>query len=176
MASINHVVLSGYVAQDVNVNEGQRSDGSNFMNTRFSLGLSDSFKDQQGNWQNRTKWFNITCWGNTAKYAADHVKKGVEVTVEGHLQPDEYNDKSTGQKINTVSIIADTLKVSLPARKEGSANGNNGSYYGGNNQNNNGNYNNNGNRNYRNNNNNNSNGYNNGGYGAGNNQNNRRYN
>lgn len=58
----------------------------------FSVGTLHQWKNEQG-WTNKeTTWFKVTCWRRTAEIAADYLKKGQQVMIEGRLTP----DKATG--------------------------------------------------------------------------------
>lgn len=75
----------------------------------FSLATSDSWKDQEGNQQERTEWHNIVTWRKLAEICGEWLKKGKKVYIEGRIQTRSYDDKNTGQKRYITEIVADSL-------------------------------------------------------------------
>lgn len=90
MAFINHVALVGYVGADPAVNEGRNGHEI----TTFSLAITERFKNKDGSMIERTDWHKIVCFGYTAKYVADYIRKGDLVSVEGKLKNNNYTDKN----------------------------------------------------------------------------------
>lgn len=90
MAFINHVALVGYVGADPTVNEGRNGHEI----TTFSLAITERFKNKDGSMIERTDWHKIVCFGYTAKYVADYIRKGDLVSVEGKLKNNNYTDKN----------------------------------------------------------------------------------
>ena len=56
--------------------------------TNFSIATSRRWTDQQGETQEETTWFRISCWGKLAETTNQYLSKGRQVLVEGTLQPD----------------------------------------------------------------------------------------
>lgn len=90
MAFINHVALVGYVGADPAVNEGRNGHEI----TTFSLAITEKFKNKDGSMIERTDWHKIVCFGYTAKYVSDYIRKGDLVSVEGKLKNNNYTDKN----------------------------------------------------------------------------------
>ena len=91
---VNKVILVGNLGKDPEV---KHTAGGTAV-AKFTLATSERYKDKNGEWQERTDWHNITCWGRTAEVAAEYLKKGRNVYVEGSLRTDSWEDKQTGQK------------------------------------------------------------------------------
>lgn len=51
----------------------------------FSLATSDVYKNADGEKIEDTQWHKIVAWGKTAEIAAEYLKKGREVAIEGKL-------------------------------------------------------------------------------------------
>jgi single-strand DNA-binding protein len=114
--SVNKVILLGNVGKDPEI----RSSASGNMVATFGLATSERFKDQQGNWQERTEWHNLVAFGRTAEIIRDYVKKGSKLFVEGRLQTRNYEDKEhAGRKIYRTEIIVNDISL-LSARDESS--------------------------------------------------------
>lgn len=90
MVFMNHVALVGYVGADPTVNAGRNGHEI----TTFSLAITERFKNKDGSMIERTDWHKIVCFGYTAKYVADYIRKGDLVSVEGKLKNNNYTDKN----------------------------------------------------------------------------------
>lgn len=75
----------------------------------FSVATSESWKDQDGNAQEKTEWHNIVAWRKLAEICGEWLKKGKKVYIEGRIQTRNYDDKNTGQKRYITEIVADSL-------------------------------------------------------------------
>ena len=97
MAFINHVALVGYVGADPAVNEGRNGHEI----TTFSLAITERFKNKDGSMIEKTDWHKIVCFGYTAKYVSDYIRKGDLVSVEGKLKNNNYTDKNGTKHFET---------------------------------------------------------------------------
>jgi single-strand DNA-binding protein len=75
----------------------------------FSLATNESWKDQDGNLQERTEWHNIVAWRKLAEICGEYLKKGKKVYIEGRIQTRSYDDKNTGAKRYITEIVADNM-------------------------------------------------------------------
>jgi single-strand DNA-binding protein len=103
--SVNKVILLGNLGKDPEV----KYTPSGMAIARFSLATSSSVKDKDGNWQDKTEWHNIVAFQRTAEIAAEYLKKGNKVYIEGRLHSDSWDDKETGQKKYKTEIIVNDL-------------------------------------------------------------------
>jgi single-strand DNA-binding protein len=65
-----------------------------------------------GEWQEQTSFFNVTCWAELAENAVVTLEKGTRVVVTGRLEQRSW-DTPEGDKRSTVEIVADDLGPSL---------------------------------------------------------------
>ena len=49
-------------------------------------------------------WVKVECWGKTAEYAANFLKKGNSVCVTGQVAEETWNDKQTGEVKKAVVV------------------------------------------------------------------------
>jgi single-strand DNA-binding protein len=113
--SVNRVFLLGNTGRDPEI----RSTGSGKMVANFSLATAERYKDQQGNWQERTEWHNIVVYDRLAEIVRDYVKKGSKLFVEGRLNTRNWEDKDhPGRKVYRTEIIVSDLSL-LSGREEG---------------------------------------------------------
>ena len=114
MASVNKVILIGNLGKDPEV---KYTPGGTPI-ARFSLATNERTKDKEGNWVDRTEWHNIVAFQRTAEVAAEYLKKGRSVYVEGRIHTDTWDDKDTGQKRYKTEIYVNNL-VMLGGQREG---------------------------------------------------------
>ncbi|MCL5267299.1 MAG: single-stranded DNA-binding protein [Bacteroidetes bacterium] len=111
--SVNKVILIGNLGKDPEL----RYAPSGSAVASFSLATNEQWKDQEGNPQERTTWHNLVVWGKLAEIAAEYLKKGRKIYVEGRLQYRDYEDKS-GNKRYVTEIVVNDL-VMLGSRQDG---------------------------------------------------------
>jgi single-strand DNA-binding protein len=121
--SVNKVILLGNVGKDPEI----KATGSGMVVANFSIATSDRFKDNAGNWQDRTEWHNLVAFQRTAEIVRDYVKKGNKLYIEGSLRTSSWDDKTSGQKKYKTEIIVNDLSL-LSGRGEGSDTGGSSNY------------------------------------------------
>ncbi len=67
---------------------------------------------QNGEWQEKVSFFNISAWDTLGENAAASLTKGTRVIVTGRLEQREYETQQ-GEKRNVVEIVADEIGPSL---------------------------------------------------------------
>ena len=79
--------------------------------TNIRIATSESWKDKSsGAQQERTEWHNIALFGRLGEIAAEYLRKGSQVFVEGKLRTRKWQDK-TGNDRFTTEIIADNMQM-----------------------------------------------------------------
>ncbi|MEW6314594.1 MAG: single-stranded DNA-binding protein [Pseudomonadota bacterium] len=106
MASVNKVILIGNLGRDPEVRYS--ADGGAI--TNISLATTDTWKDKNGEKQERTEWHRVAFFGKLAEIAGEYLKKGSQVYVEGRLQTRKWQDKE-GQDRYTTEIVADRMQM-----------------------------------------------------------------
>jgi single-strand DNA-binding protein len=106
MASVNKVILIGNLGADPEVRYTTGGDAV----TSIRLATTDTWKDKNGEKQERTEWHRVVFFGKTAEIAGEYLKKGSQVYVEGRLQTRKWQDKE-GQDRYTTEIIADRMQM-----------------------------------------------------------------
>ncbi len=83
--------------------------GSGQMVTTFSVATGRQWTDKQtGEKKEQTEFHNVVAWRRLAEIAAEYLKKGRQVYIEGHLQTRSWDDPSGVKKYRT-EIVADEL-------------------------------------------------------------------
>ena len=75
----------------------------------FTVAVNQSTKNQQsGEWIESTDWFRVSIWGDRGERAAENLRKGSRVFVDGRFRTREY-EANDGQKRLSLDITADTV-------------------------------------------------------------------
>ena len=106
MASVNKVILVGNLGRDP---ETRYTTGGDAV-TNIRLATTDTWKDKNGEKQERTEWHTVVFFGRQAEIAGEYLKKGRQVYVEGRLQTRKWQDKE-GQDRYTTEIVADRMQM-----------------------------------------------------------------
>ena len=114
---INKVTLIGNLGKDPEI---RHFEGGSKV-TQFSLATNENYQDRNNEWQTRTEWHRVTCWGNMAERAEKQLKKGGLAYVEGKISSRKWQDKD-GIERTTVEIVAQTFR-SLERRESGAGGG-----------------------------------------------------
>ena len=89
MSSVNKIFLLGNCGQEPQVKVFDNGDSI----TTFSLATSDQWTDKQGEKRESTEWHTCVAYRQLAKIAADFVKKGSKVFVEGRVKTRSWDNK-----------------------------------------------------------------------------------
>lgn len=112
----NKVVLMGNLTRDVEV----RTTPSGQSVANFSLAVSRSWKDQNGQTQEQTSFINCVAWGKPGEIIAQYVSKGSPLLVSGRLDQRSYDDKD-GNKRQAVEVVVEDFTFVGGGNREGSA-------------------------------------------------------
>ncbi|MCI0698009.1 single-stranded DNA-binding protein [candidate division KSB1 bacterium] len=116
MARLNKVMLIGHLGKDP---ELKYTPGGAAVAT-FSLATNEAYKDKDGNWQERPEWHRLVVWNKQAETAAEYLKKGQQVYIEGRLQTRTW--EKDGQKHYTTEIVVQNFQM-LGRKSEGGTGG-----------------------------------------------------
>lgn len=106
MASVNKVILVGNLGKDPELRFMPNGDAV----CNFSIATTESWKNKDGQKQEKTEWHNIVIYRKLAEVAGEYLKKGRPVYVEGRLQTRKWQTKE-GQDRYTTEIICDTMQM-----------------------------------------------------------------
>ena len=120
MASVNKCILVGNLGKDPEA----RSMNNGGEVVSFNLATSDTWKDRDGNRQEKTEWHNVVIFNEgIAKVAKQYLRKGSKVYVEGALQTRKWTDQN-GNDRYTTEVVLQKFRgelVMLSTRESGSA-------------------------------------------------------
>ena len=104
--SLNKVILIGNLGQDPEA----RFTPQGTAVTNLSVATNESWKDQNGETQDRTEWHRVVMYGRMAETASEYMKKGQMVYVEGRLHTREWEDKNQIKR-RTTEINCDNFTM-----------------------------------------------------------------
>ncbi len=117
MASYNKITVIGHLGRNPETREYQGRKVTN-----FSVAVNDNYTKADGTKVERTQWFRVSFWGNTAEIAEKYLKQGDQVFVEGRLTTQEYQDKE-GKTRTSLEISGQQLTLLGSASGTGSTQG-----------------------------------------------------
>ncbi|MDX1404684.1 MAG: single-stranded DNA-binding protein [Woeseiaceae bacterium] len=104
---INKVILVGNLGADPDT----RYMPSGSAVTNLSVATNESWKDKQtGEQKERTEWHRVAMFGRLAEIAAEYLRKGSQVYIEGRLRTRKWQDQG-GNDRWTTEIIADEMQM-----------------------------------------------------------------
>jgi len=115
--SLNKVLVIGRLGADPEVKvleSGQTL-------TRFSLAVNETWKDKEGQKQEKTEWVRVVTWGRTAELAGEYLKKGRETLVEGKMQTRSW-ETDDGEKRYATEVVGSYVQF-LGGKPESSSGG-----------------------------------------------------
>jgi single-strand DNA-binding protein len=103
--SLNKCMIIGNLGRDPEM----RYTPSGQAVTQFTVAVNRNYKDSQGERQEETEWFRVVAWGQQAEFAAEYLRKGQKVYVEGRIQTRQWEGQD-GQKRYTTELVANTIQ------------------------------------------------------------------
>ena len=105
----NSITVVGNLTRDPEI----RYTASGQAKAQLGIAVSRRWQNRQTNeWEERTSFFNVVCWGDMAENVSDSVAKGTRVLVNGRLEQRSWETEQ-GEKRSVVEIIADEVGPSL---------------------------------------------------------------
>jgi single-strand DNA-binding protein len=104
---INKVIIVGNLGQDPET----RYMPSGSAVTNFTVATNESWKDKQtGEQRDRTEWHRVAMFNRLAEIAAEYLRKGSQVYIEGKLRTRKWQGQD-GNDRYTTEIIADEMQM-----------------------------------------------------------------
>jgi single-strand DNA-binding protein len=102
MAGVNKVILVGNLGADPEARS--LNNGGEVVNMRVAT--SESWKDRDGNRQERTEWHNVVIFNeNLGRVAKSYLRKGSKVYLEGQIQTRKWQDQSGNDRYTTEIVL-----------------------------------------------------------------------
>ena len=104
---INKVILVGNLGADPETKYGPSGDAI----TNLRIATSESWTDKNtGQKQERTEWHRVVVFKKLAEIAAEYLRKGSQVYIEGSLRTRKWQDKE-GRDQYTTEIVANDMTM-----------------------------------------------------------------
>lgn len=103
---LNRAIIIGNLTRDPE----KKALPSGIAVTSFAVATNRVYKDKNGARQENTDYHNVVVFGKQAETAAQYLKKGQNVLVEGRMQTRSWDDKATGEKKYRTEVIADRVQ------------------------------------------------------------------
>lgn len=104
---INKVILVGNIGKDPETRYMPNGKAV----TNFSVATSEGWTDKQsGDKQERTEWHNVVLFEKLAEIAAEYLRKGSQVYIEGSLRTRKWQDKE-GKDRYTTEIVGRDMQM-----------------------------------------------------------------
>lgn len=104
---LNRVVLVGRLTKDPEL----KVTPSGISKTEFTLAVNRTFTNQNG--EREADFIRIQCWRKTAEVAADYLKKGSLVGIDGKIQTGSFEGQD-GNRVYFTNIVADSVQFLEP--------------------------------------------------------------
>lgn len=103
---LNKVMIIGRLTRDPEL----RTTPTGINTCQLSVATSYVYTNQQtGQKVEQVEYHNIVLWRKLADIANQYLKKGTQVFIEGRLQTQSWDDKTTGQKRYKTQIVGDNM-------------------------------------------------------------------
>lgn len=120
---INKVILVGNLGADPET----RYMPSGKAVTNIRIATSESWKDKQtGDQQERTEWHGIVLFDKLGEIAAEYLRKGSQVYIEGSLRTRKWQDKEGKDRYTTEIVARDMQMLGSRGGAGGAAGGSSG--------------------------------------------------
>jgi single-strand DNA-binding protein len=124
---VNKVILLGHAGKDP---QAHILPSGTLVN--LTLATSERYKDNRGEWQERTEWHSLVGYQRIGEILRDYVRKGSRLFVEGELRTRSWEDRESGQRkfrtevvVHEVSLLSQGPATNSPCGPEQNASGNN---------------------------------------------------
>lgn len=118
MASFNRVLLLGNLTRDPEIRYTPK--GSAVCD--LGIALNRQYTLENGEKREEVTYVDVVLWARLAEIAAEYLKKGRPVFIEGRLQLDTWDDKQSGQKRSKLRVIGENMQL-LGGRSGGGGGG-----------------------------------------------------
>jgi single-strand DNA-binding protein len=110
--SLNKCMIIGNLGRDPEM----RYTASGTAVTQFSVAVNRNTRDESGEWRKETEWFRVVMFRDQAERAAEWLRKGNKVYVEGRIQTRSYEKE--GQTHYMTELIAERFANLDPRQRD----------------------------------------------------------
>lgn len=84
---------------------------------QVSIATSDNFKNEKGEWQQRTQWHNLVAWGPQAEYLEKYLRKGSYIGIRGKLTHRQFETKDGKKSTRTEIVVNEFVRFGKPEKE-----------------------------------------------------------
>lgn len=106
MPNLNKVMLIGNLTRDPEVRYTPKGSAV----TDVGLAINRSYTLDDGQRREETTFVDITFWGRQAEVIGEYMKKGRPMYVEGRLNLDQWEDKTSGQTRTKLKVVGENFQ------------------------------------------------------------------
>lgn len=121
-ADLNRVTLVGRLTRDPEIRHMPSGDPI----CSIRLAVSSRARDENGQWGDKSNYFDVTVFGRQAETAANYLTKGRRIGVDGRLSWREWTTQD-GSKRQSVEVVANDVFF-LDSRGDGGGGGEGGGW------------------------------------------------
>src|ERR1700737_4195857 len=107
MASFNKVILLGNLTRDPEIRYTPK--GSAVCD--LGIAVNRQYTLENGERREEVTYVDVVLWARLAEIAAEYLKKGRPIFIEGRLQLDTWDDKQSGQKRSKLRVIGENMQM-----------------------------------------------------------------
>lgn len=107
MAYLNKVFLMGNLTRD----PVMRSLSSGSSVCSFGMAINRQYTNVRKEQKEEVCFVDVDAWNRTAEVICQYCRKGSPIFIEGSLRFDQWDDKTTGQKRNRLTVRCDRMQL-----------------------------------------------------------------
>ncbi|MBM3847734.1 MAG: single-stranded DNA-binding protein [Verrucomicrobia bacterium] len=101
MANFNRVILAGNLTRDPELRYTPKGTAV----AKIGMALNRSWKTETGETREEVTFVDVEAYGRQAEVISQYVRKGRPLLVEGRLKLDQWEDKTTHQKVSKLKVV-----------------------------------------------------------------------
>jgi single-strand DNA-binding protein len=114
MNNLNKVILIGNLTRDPEVRQTPKGNAV----ADLALAVNRRVPGEGGERREETTYVDVVLWNKQAELAGEYLQKGRSVYVEGRLQLESWEDRTTGQKRQKMRVVGERMEFADAPRGE----------------------------------------------------------
>ena len=119
MASLNKVMLIGNLTRDPEVRHTPK--GSAVCD--LALAVNRTYMTDNNERVQEVTYVDVVFWGRQAEVVGQYLRKGSPIFIEGRLQLDTWDDRTTGQKRSKLRVVGEAMQLLGGNKRDGDEGG-----------------------------------------------------
>ena len=107
---MNRVTLVGRLTRDPELRTAGTTEVAN-----LRLAVTSRGRDDDGNWTDKSNFFDVTVFGRQAEMVSQHMSKGRRIGVDGRLSWREWETQDGGKRQSVEVLANDVFFLDSPA-------------------------------------------------------------